>query len=116
MKNGRVGFDQSDFAGDDDLWLYIGGKLAVDIGGVHPAVFQTITGADLMLLGLMENTVYSLDIFFAERHTTESAFYISTSFNLLPGEDVGGFVPEPSTWIPVGLGLAAIALKRLARN
>ena len=106
--SGLTDFKASDtfnFAADDDLWVYVGGKLAVDLGGVHGAATRTITGADLMLLGLMENTVYSFDVFFAERHTIDSAFVITASSRF-------SSVPEPSTWVSIFCGLGAIALGR----
>ena len=52
----------------------------VDIGGVHGATSQTI---DLDRLNwLQSGHTYSLKLFFAERHTTESNVRIDTTINL----------------------------------
>ena len=32
-----------DFTGDDDGWVFVNGKLAVDIGGVHPPKSGSVT-------------------------------------------------------------------------
>lgn len=71
------------FTGDDDVWVFINGKLAVDIGGVHGQTARSVNLDDsAAALGLEPDKMYTLDFFFAERHTTESNFRIETTLLL----------------------------------
>ncbi len=72
------------FTGDDDVWVYINDKLAVDIGGVHGQKTDSVNlDAEAASLGLEPGGTYKLDFFFAERHTTESNFRIETTMQLV---------------------------------
>ncbi|MCC6217719.1 MAG: fibro-slime domain-containing protein [Polyangiaceae bacterium] len=68
------------FTGDDDLFTYINGRLAIDLGGVHGQQSDSIDlDARASELGLTPGETYTLDFFFAERHTSESHFRIDTT-------------------------------------
>ncbi len=72
------------FTGDDDLFVFINKKLAIDLGGVHGAQTAEVNlDADAGKLGLTKGNVYSLDFFFAERHTSESNFRIDTTLDFV---------------------------------
>jgi fibro-slime domain-containing protein len=67
------------FTGDDDLFVFINGKLAIDLGGVHGQETKEIKLDDHAAeLGIAKGTIYALDLFHAERHTTESNFRVDT--------------------------------------
>lgn len=71
-------------AGDDDLWLFVNGQLAIDLGGVHGWQSYTLNLAEVAeTMGLEEGNTYTLDIFHAERHSTESKFYAKTDLMLV---------------------------------
>jgi len=72
------------FTGDDDVFVFVNGKLALDLGGVHGPESQTIDfDAQAVALGISTGGVYTLDAFHAERHTSMSNFRIETSIDCL---------------------------------
>ena len=88
------GGESFSFTGDDDLFVFINNRLAIDLGGVHAAESDTVNldeSADE--LGIVIGQEYPIDFFQAERHTSESNFRIETSLLftncdpiILPGE------------------------------
>lgn len=70
------GGEEFTFRGDDDLWIFVDGKIALDLGGTHYPFEGTIVFDNL---GLTKNESYNMDIFHAERHTSASNFRIETN-------------------------------------
>jgi fibro-slime domain-containing protein len=73
------GGEKLDFRGDDDVWVFINGKLAVDIGGVHGQLSGSVTLAPTMdaRFGIVTGKIYEVVVFQAERHTTQSNYKLT---------------------------------------
>ncbi len=66
------------FRGDDDVFVFIDGKLVVDLGGVHGPEEGSVS---LDTLGLTVGNVYDFDLFQAERNPVGSNFRIETTLD-----------------------------------
>jgi fibro-slime domain-containing protein len=76
------------FSGDDDLWIFVNGRIALDLGGLHLPFTGTIDfDAKAEELDIQPGRVYPMDIFHAERHTSQSNFHLETNISC--------FTPNP---------------------
>lgn len=65
----------------DDAWLFVDGRLAIDLGSAHARSMQWI---DLDRLGLEPGRAVSVDVFFAERRSGDRHFRLESNARLRP--------------------------------
>ena len=73
------------FTGDDDVYMYINGTLALDLGGAHGRNSKTVNLNDLdaTKYGLKEGQVATFTFFYMERCSDASTFGIKTNMDLV---------------------------------
>jgi fibro-slime domain-containing protein len=76
-----AGGEYFNFRGDDDVFVYINGKLVINLGGIHGPEPEQV---NIDTLGLTPGSTYPLDFFSAERHVIGSNIQFETTLDLQP--------------------------------
>ncbi|MDR2731944.1 MAG: fibro-slime domain-containing protein, partial [Fibromonadaceae bacterium] len=84
------GNDVFQFTGDDDMWIFLDGKLVVDLGGTHSAISGEINIQDhARLEGWLDSTKHALNFFYLDRQTVETNLRITMKLNGLRSAHFG---------------------------
>ncbi len=97
------GGEKLDFSGDDDVWVFVNGRHALDLGGVHGVQNGSVllgdedgngslSAAEMAdatdgRYGIEKGQLYTLSLFHAERHTSASNFKLTLT-NFIPRRSV----------------------------
>lgn len=112
------------FRGDDDIWVFVDNKLAVDIGGTHLAAPGYVDLDNFVGLSgkLVPGQQYDIDIFFCDRRTTMSNVRIKTNMyirqktaiDIKKTQDKSGNVSYNVCYSRSGDGSCVSALSKIA--
>ena len=97
---------------DDDMWVFINGHLAIDLGGPHGAMTARVDLAqNATQFELADGEAYVFDVFFAERQRTGSAaankvVNAAPKMHLFSGR-TGAMIPDAAKLNPGGVVLVA---------
>ncbi|MBR3071789.1 fibro-slime domain-containing protein [Fibrobacter sp.] len=74
-------------SGNDDIWVFIDNKLAIDIGGTHLTA-PGYVDLDKFMPNAIVDSLYDIDIFTCDRRTTSSNLSIKTNIPLANTGDI----------------------------
>ncbi len=71
--------------GSDDIWLFVNGEMAIDLGGIEAGTSQVI---ELDRMGLTDGGVYTMHLFYAHRSASSPSLTFRTNLELLTDDVV----------------------------